>query len=155
MIAKRLLHQTWLAAVLLFSPWLAAFFFNAPLLRQRPVAALVLLPGLAVAASVQHQLVRHLRANHRPGEKDRLFPTLGAANWITLLRAAAVVSLAGLLPMALPGGNGLPEWLVWAPGVVYLGVALADLIDDLAGAEPTRLAGIGRQALRFSARCAH
>ena len=145
MIPIRLRHQAWLAAVLLFSPWLAAFFLNAPLLRQRPVTALALLPGLAVAASVQHQLARHLRANHRPGEEDRLFPTLGAANWITLLRAAAVVSLAGLLPRALPGGNGLPEGLVWVPGVVYLGVALADLLDGMVARRRNRVSELGKR----------
>jgi CDP-diacylglycerol--glycerol-3-phosphate 3-phosphatidyltransferase len=145
MIPIRLLHQSWLAAVLLFAPWLAAFFLNAPLLRQRPVTALALLPGLAVAASVQHQLARHLRANHRPGEEDRLFPTLGAANWITLLRAAAVVSLAGLLPRALPGGNSLPEGLVWAPGVVYLGVALADLLDGMVARRRNRVTELGKR----------
>jgi CDP-diacylglycerol--glycerol-3-phosphate 3-phosphatidyltransferase len=144
-IPLRLAYQSWLAAVLLFAPWLAAFFLNAPLLRQRPVTVLALLPGLAVAVSMQHLLARHLRANHRPGEEDRLFPTLGAANWITLLRAGAVVLLAGLLPRVLPGVDGLPEDLIWAPGLVYLGIALADLLDGLVARRQNRVTELGKR----------
>ena len=141
----RLARQAWLAAALLFAPWLAAFFLNAALLRQRPVTVLALLPGLAVAASVQHLLTRHLGDNHRLGEEGRPFSTLGAANWITLLRAGAVVLLAGLLPGALPGGDGLPEELVWVPGLVYLGIALADLLDGLVARSQNRVTELGKR----------
>ncbi|EKD39481.1 MAG: hypothetical protein ACD_75C00392G0002, partial [uncultured bacterium] len=98
MVPLRLRHQAWLAAVLLFSPWLLAIVLNMPLVRDRPVACLTLLPGLAAAVHVQQQLSRHLRDNHRPGEADRLFPSLGAANWLTLLRAGGIVALSGFLP---------------------------------------------------------
>ncbi len=141
----RLAHQSWLAAALLFAPWMAALSLNAPLLRQRPVTVLALLPGLAVAVSMQFLLARHLWANHRPGEEDRPFATLGAANWITLLRAGAVVLLAGLLPRALPGGDGLPEDLIWAPGLLYLGIALADLLDGLVARKQNRVTELGKR----------
>lgn len=145
MVPLRLRHQAWLAAVLLFSPWLLAIALNMPLVRDRPVALLALLPGLAVAVHVQQQLSRHLRDNHRPGEEDRLFPSLGAANWLTLLRAGGIVALAGFLPMALLPGPGLPKGLSWAPGLVYLGIALADLLDGTIARRQHRETELGKR----------
>lgn len=125
----RLRNQARLATLLLFSPWLLTFLLNAPLLRQRPVLILSLLPGLAAAIHVQYQLTRHLGTNHRLGEEQLLFPTLGAANWLTVLRAGAIVLLGGMLPLALVPEEELPGALGWAPGLLYLGIALADLLD--------------------------
>ncbi len=129
MIPLRLRNQARLATLLLFCPWLLTFLLNAPLLRQRPMAVLTLLPGLAAAIHVRHQLSRYLGANHRLGEEQLLFPTLGAANWITVLRAGAIVLLGGMLPLAVVLEEGLPKVLSWAPGLLYLGIALADLLD--------------------------
>ncbi len=145
MVPLRLRHQAWLAAVLLFSPWLLAIVLNMPLVRDRPVACLTLLPGLAAAVHVQQQLSRHLRDNHRPGEADRLFPSLGAANWLTLLRAGGIVALSGFLPMVLPPGPGLPKGLNWAPGLIYLGVALADLLDGMVARRQQRETELGKR----------
>jgi CDP-diacylglycerol--glycerol-3-phosphate 3-phosphatidyltransferase len=145
MIPVRLRHQSWLAAMLLLSIWLVAAFGNFSLLRHRPVAFLGLLPGLAVTGHILQQLFRHLRANHGPGDEGRLFPTLGAANWITLLRAGAVVALAGFLPITLLPGHGVPEALLWVPGLVYLGIALADLVDGAVARRQQRETELGKR----------
>ena len=145
MVPLRLRYQAWLAAVLLFSPWLAAIVLNMPLVRDRPVAFLTLLPGLAAAVHVQQQLSSHLGDNHRPGEEDRLFPSLGAANWLTLLRAGGIVALSGFLPMVMLPEPGLPKGLDWAPGLVYLGVALADLLDGMVARRQHRETELGKR----------
>jgi len=104
-----------------------------------------LLPGLAVALRLQGQLSHHLASNHRIGEEVPIFTTLGAANWITLLRAGAVVGLAGILPLAIQRSPGLPEVLLWAPGIVYLGIALADLIDGYIARQQGRETVLGKR----------
>lgn len=144
-IPSRLRNQSRLAGLILFSPWLFAVVLNLPLLRRQSIMVWTLLPGLAVAAHVQHQLSRHLGGNHRLGEEGRLYPTLGAANWISLFRAGAIVSLAGLLPMTLLPGHGLPNGLSWAPGLVYLGIALADLLDGLVARRQKRETELGKR----------
>jgi len=144
-IPSRLRNQSRLAGLILFSPWLFAVVLNLPLLRRQSIMVWTLLPGLAVAAHVQHQLSRHLEGNHRLGEEGRLYPTLGAANWISLFRAGAIVSLAGLLPMTLLPGHGLPNGLSWAPGLVYLGIALADLLDGLVARRQKRETELGKR----------
>jgi CDP-diacylglycerol--glycerol-3-phosphate 3-phosphatidyltransferase len=144
-IPSRLRNQSWLAAVMLLSPWLLAIALNLPLLRRQSIMVLTLLPGLAVAVHVQHQLSRHLEGNHRLGEEGQLYPTLGAANWISLLRAGAIVSLGGFLPMALLPGHDLPAGLSWAPGLVYLGIAVADLLDGLVAKRQKRETELGKR----------
>ena len=94
-VPSSLRRQAWLAAALLCCPWLATLSLCAPLLPLHPLAILSLLPGLIAAIYLELQLVSHLGTNHRCGEADRLFSTLGAANWITLLRGAAVVEHVG------------------------------------------------------------
>jgi CDP-diacylglycerol--glycerol-3-phosphate 3-phosphatidyltransferase len=141
----RLRNQSWLAAAMLFSACLLTVVFNWSLMRQRPLLAFTLLPGLAVGVHVQWQLIRHLEGNHRPGEENQLFPTLGAANWITLLRAGAIIWLAGLLPMTSVPNDGLPDALIWAPGLVYLAIALADLLDGLVARRHRRETQLGKR----------
>ena len=130
-LPTQLFRQCWWAALLLFCAWLLSVAGNWPLLRNNPATFIALLPGLAVAAYVDRQLRQHLSDNHRPAEKDRFFPTLGAANWITLTRAFWVIILAGFLPGAiLPDYQLLSDFAVtWTPGIIYLGVSLADLLD--------------------------
>jgi CDP-diacylglycerol---glycerol-3-phosphate 3-phosphatidyltransferase len=121
--------RSWWAAVILFTPWLLTFFFCWSILQDNPIAILTLLPGLVVAIHLLRQLFHHLSSNHPPLEENLLFPTLGAANWITLLRAGAIVTLAGFLPMAIQGNQGPQSALPWLPGLLYIGVSLADLLD--------------------------
>jgi CDP-diacylglycerol---glycerol-3-phosphate 3-phosphatidyltransferase len=125
----RLRHQSRLAAILLFCPWVLTIVFWRPIVSLKPMAILTFLPGLAIAIHLHRQLSGHLTANHRHHEEDRLFPTLGTANWITLLRAGAIVALSGFLPMAFLQGHETRYHLNWAPGIIYLGISLADLFD--------------------------
>jgi len=138
-------RQVWLAAVLLFCPWLAALYLCTPLFQQQPIAIVSLLPGLIAAIYLQLRLLTHLGANHRCGEADRLFPTLGAATWITLLRGAAVVALAGFLPLAVLPVPVLSPALVWAPGLIYLGISLADLLDGFVARRLHRQTELGQR----------
>lgn len=124
-------QQSWWAALVLFSPWLVTIFFCWPILCSKPITIMGLLPGLAAAAHIARYLYHHLLSNHRYSEEDHLFSTLGTANWITLLRAAAIVALAGFLPLAVQPDLGLlsQERLAWASGIVYLGISIFDLLD--------------------------
>ncbi len=138
-------HQSWLAAVLLFSPWMLTLFACWPVLPDKPVTILAFFPGLAVAVHLQRYLSSHLGTNHPHLEKDRLFPTLGTATWITLLRAVAIVSLAGFLPVAIQPGQGLENAIIWAPGIIYLGISLADLVDGFVARHQGRETELGKQ----------
>ncbi len=144
-IPLRLRHQMRLAAGILFAPWLLAAFLYWPKFRLHPALFLGLLPGLAVAAYFQAQLSHHLGANHRRGEDDHPFPTLGAANWITLLRAGAVVGLAGFLPLAFQRGQDFSDTLHWVPGIIYLGISLADLLDGFVARKHGRVTELGQR----------
>ncbi|GAB6192784.1 CDP-alcohol phosphatidyltransferase family protein [Desulfocastanea catecholica] len=149
----RLRRQSCWAAVLLFFPWLSTIFLCRSLFSDQPATILALLPGLATAIYLHSRLSRHLTANHRPFETDRLFATLGAANWITLLRAAAVVALAGFLPVAVSMvvtsqqslGQLNAGWLAWAPGIIYLGLSLADLLDGYLARRQGRETELGKR----------
>lgn len=138
--------QTWLAAAFLLCPWGVTFFLYRPFLQYQPAIILALLPGFAVSIYLQCQLLRHVGTNHRPGEEDQPFPTLGAATWITLLRAAAVVALAGFLPLASQQrGHALPPALIWVPGLLYLGISLADLLDGFVARKQHRETELGKR----------
>ena len=141
----RLRHQSQLAASLLLCPWLLTMFSFRSIFREEPATILALLPGLAVAVHLQRYLYRHLETNHRYLEEDRLFPTLGAANWITLLRAGAIVALAGFLPMAIQPGHGSRNALNWAPGIIYLGISLTDLLDGFVARRQGRETELGKR----------
>jgi len=144
-ISLRLRRQMRLAAGLLITPWLLAVYIWWPLFRLRPAVMLAFLPGLAVAVYIQMQLSHHLGNNHRRGEDDRLFATLGAANWITLARAVAVVGLAGFLPMSVQRSQEWPAVLTWAPGIIYLSLSLADLLDGFAARKQRRETELGKR----------
>lgn len=141
----RLQRQAWLAAALLFSPWLAAVLFYWPLFLRQPLGLLMLLPGLAVAVYLQQQLWRNLGGNHRHGEEDCLFSTLGAATWVTLLRATVVVALAGFLPLTFQHGQAQTPALLWIPGLLYLGIGMADLLDGFLARKLHRETELGKQ----------
>lgn len=138
-------RQAWLAAALLFSPWLAALFLYISLLQSHPLVIVSLLPGLIAAIYLQLRLISHLGSNHRYGEADRPFPTLGAATWITLLRGAAIVTLAGFLPLAVLPVTTLPQALVWGPGLIYLVISLADLLDGFVARRQNRQTELGQR----------
>ncbi|MCG6972123.1 MAG: CDP-alcohol phosphatidyltransferase family protein [Desulfobacterales bacterium] len=144
-IPLRLRRQMRPAAGFLFAPWLLSLCFCWHEIPSQPSVILGLLPGLAVAVHIQRQLVRHLGSNHRRGEDGHLFATLGTANWITLMRAGAIIGLAGILPWTLSRGPSLPNSLSWAAGIVYLGLSLADLLDGLVARKQERETELGRR----------
>lgn len=134
-----------LAAGLLITPWLVTVCIHMPIPGLPPGVILSFFPGLAAAVYIQSQLYRHLGTNHRRGEEDHPFPTLGAANWITLIRASAVVGLAGFLPMSVQPDQNWPTLLTWAPGTIYLGISLADLFDGFAARKQRRETELGKR----------
>ncbi|TKB27652.1 CDP-alcohol phosphatidyltransferase family protein [Desulfopila sp. IMCC35006] len=142
----RLRHQSRFAAMLLFSPWLTTVFLFWSFLQDEPITVLALLPGLVVAIYLQQYLSGHLASNHRFFEEGQLFSTLGAANWITLLRAGAIVALAGFLPLAMQSqGLEISNGLSWAPGLIYLGISLADLCDGFVARRQGKETELGKR----------
>jgi CDP-diacylglycerol--glycerol-3-phosphate 3-phosphatidyltransferase len=144
-IPLQLHYQARVAAAVLLAPWLLTLYLCWPHFPQHPALILGLLPGLAVALRIGERLYRHIGANHRDGEEGHLFTTLGAANWITLLRAGAIVGLAGILPAAMRFGHTLPNALNWAPGIIYLGSSLADLADGYVARKQGRETVLGKR----------
>ena len=136
-------RQAWLAAALLLCPWLATLCLYQPLGAAPPIIFATLLPGLLVAVHLQRQLFTHLASNHPRGKADQPYSTLGAANWITLLRATGIVALAGFLPQAAHD-HVLPPALLWAPGLIYLGISLADLLDGIVARKQHRETELGQ-----------
>lgn len=143
----RLRHQSWWATLLLFFTWLWTIFSCRPLLYEEPLAIIGLLPGLAVVVHIHRHLSHHLASNHRHLDEDHVFATLGAANWITLLRAAAIVGVAGFLPLSFQPGLMLPTQnvLAWAPGIIYLGISILDLLDGYVARKQGRETELGKQ----------
>jgi CDP-diacylglycerol--glycerol-3-phosphate 3-phosphatidyltransferase len=144
---SRLRRQSRWAHLLLFLPWLWTIFSCRYIFYEEPFTLLGLLPGLVVVVHIQRQLSYHLASNHLHHQEDKLFTTLGAANWITLLRAAAIVALAGFLPLAfLPDYELLSQdTLAWAPGIIYLGVSMLDLLDGYVARRQGRETELGKQ----------
>ncbi len=68
-------------------------------------------------------LRRGLPDNRRRGETD-IFPRLGLANAVTLLRGCLLGILAGFLLFPRPPGA-----LAWLPALVYTAAALTDFVD--------------------------
>ncbi len=143
---SRLRRQAWGAGLLLLTPWLLTIACYRLIFRDNPTAIPALFPGLLVAIYLGQNLFRHLSSNHRPSEDGLLFPTLGLANWISLLRAGAVVALAGFLPFAIkvPDPANL-RLLTWAAGILYLGISLADLGDGYAARKQGRETALGKR----------
>lgn len=146
-VPVRLRHQSRWAALLLFSPWLISIFLSWPIIYSQPFSVIGLLPGLAVAAHIVLYLSFNLASNHRPFQEEHLFPALGAANWITLLRAAAIVAMASILPIALHSKPRVfePDTLAWASGIIYLGISLFDLLDGYVARKQKRETVLGKQ----------
>jgi CDP-diacylglycerol--glycerol-3-phosphate 3-phosphatidyltransferase len=104
-----------LAAALSFIP-LRSIGLAEPAWRWAAPVALAMAYTLAV-------LRRGLPDNRRRGE-TALFPRLGLANAITLLRGCLLGILAGFLLFPRPGGL-----LAWLPALVYTAAALTDFVD--------------------------
>lgn len=68
-------------------------------------------------------LWRHLPDNRRPGNIV-VFPSLGVANGLTLVRGLLLALLAGFLFAPWPSGL-----LAWAPALIYTAAGIADGLD--------------------------
>lgn len=93
----------------------------------RPAALRWGVQAAAVMAAVLVRLETSLALNRLP-RSPRLLPSLGAANLLTLGRAALIAAMAGFLFQDPPGGRS-GEWLRWAPGGLYLLAVLMDHLD--------------------------
>jgi len=93
----------------------------------RPSAVRWSVQAGAVMAYVLIRLQTSLELNRRP-RGTRLLTSLGAANALTLARAALIAAMAGLLFQGSPG-DGRGAWLRWAPGGLYLLAVLMDYAD--------------------------
>jgi CDP-diacylglycerol---glycerol-3-phosphate 3-phosphatidyltransferase len=83
-------------------------------------------PTAMVLAWFLFRLRRTLDLNHPPGDPE-LRPALGAANWLTIVRAGLAAPLAGFLcqtPVAAAGA----AW-DWLPGLFYLAASGLDQVD--------------------------
>lgn len=146
-VLRRLRRQSRLAALFLFLPWMWTIFSCRAIFFREPFTIMTLLPGLAVVIHIHRHLAHHLVSNHRHGEENALFATLGAANWITLLRASLIVALAGFLPLAFLPDHGLlnQDTLAWAPGIIYLVISMLDLLDGYVARRQGRVTELGKQ----------
>ena len=130
-LPPQLRRQARIAEFFLLACWLMTVYYWLPFFFYQPTHMLTLLPGLLIWLHLHRQLQLHLTDNHHPVEKDRFYSTLGAGNWITLARGCGVIILTGFLPFAvLPEHESLSHTgLVWVPGIIYLTLSLADLLD--------------------------
>lgn len=133
------------AVFLFFGPWLISCLVCLPSIRNEPLSALALLPGLVVAFHLQRVLYLHLAANHQPACGARPHTTLGAANWLTLMRGGAVVALAGFLPAALNRQEMQSTFFAWTPALIYLGISLADIVDGMVARLSKRETELGKK----------
>lgn len=81
----------------------------------------------AVMAVVLIRLETSLELNRLP-RGNHLLPSLGAANLLTVGRAALIAVMAGFL-FQEPPGDGRGAWLHWAPGGLYLLAVMMDYAD--------------------------
>ncbi|MCU0559814.1 MAG: CDP-alcohol phosphatidyltransferase family protein [Desulfobacterales bacterium] len=100
--------------------------------------------GLQTAAVMVYLWIRtdHMLALNRPPGKPRLNPRLGAANAVTLVRAALIAVLAGFLFRPAIDPAGPAAWAAWLPAALYLAASGLDAVDGglaRAAGGPTRL----------------
>jgi CDP-diacylglycerol--glycerol-3-phosphate 3-phosphatidyltransferase len=131
--------------MLLFFTWLATLFLQLPFLQNKPMLFLALLPGIGIALYIPLILYRNLHLNYSDTTSKLLFSTIGMANWITLWRAAAIVALAGFLPLPLMQKELPAPALGWLSGGLYLFIALTDLLDGFAARKTKRVTELGKR----------
>lgn len=144
---RRLRRQSRWATLLLFLPWLWTILSCRHIFYEEPFIIIGLLPGVAALIHIHRHLAHHLLSNHLHLEENFLFATLGAANWITLVRASSIVALAGFLPLAFLPDHGLlsQDPLAWVPGIIYLVISMLDLLDGYVARRQRRETELGKQ----------
>jgi phosphatidylglycerophosphate synthase len=97
-------------------------------------------PSLIVLTWFFFRMQRALVRNHAPGDSE-LRPSLGAANAITVTRAALAATLAGfIIPPPPAGAEALWEWL---PGLVYMTAVVLDGADGYVARRSADVTGLG------------
>jgi CDP-diacylglycerol--glycerol-3-phosphate 3-phosphatidyltransferase len=120
------LKRQW-AALAALTGFLAAAVASLILMRVGPDAALRWSPPVVIGLVwFFMRLRKSLTLNHPPDAPD-LYPGLGAANLVTVLRATLTASLAGFL--FLDPARETNDLLEWAPGTVYLAAVALDAAD--------------------------
>ncbi len=94
-------------------------------------AAAAVQGGLQTAALMVYLWIRtdRMLELNRPPWDARLRPRLGAANRVTLLRAALIAVLGGFLFQPALAPEGAAGWAAWVPGLLYLAAAALDAAD--------------------------
>jgi CDP-diacylglycerol--glycerol-3-phosphate 3-phosphatidyltransferase len=121
----RLKHQ-W-AALAALTGLSAAAVAGLILMRVGPEAALRWSPPVVIGLAWFFMRLRKSLALNHPPEAPDLYPGLGAANLVTVFRAALTASLAGFL--FLEPAREMNALLEWAPGMVYLAAVTLDAAD--------------------------
>jgi CDP-diacylglycerol---glycerol-3-phosphate 3-phosphatidyltransferase len=115
------LRRQWLATALLWvSSWLVFYALLRPVWLQS--GRWLVLSGLVLAYGLR-VLWRNLPANHRPGE-DRLLPSIGPGNTLSLVRGLCIGLIAGFLFGPWPMGA-----LAWVIVLLYTIADIADYFD--------------------------
>ena len=126
--ARRQLRRQWRLAGACGVPFIGGGFW---LLLEHGGLSAALQGGLQTAAVMVYGWIRWGRAldlNHPPQE-PRLRPSLGVANWLTLLRGGLIAVLAGFLFQPAFAGGSLAGWVAWAPAAIYIAAAALDGAD--------------------------
>lgn len=120
--AMRQLRRQWgWVAVAWVAAWLVAYWLLRP---NWPFAnRWLLLSGLVLVYGLWWVLWRHLATNH-PAGSNRLLPTLGPGNALTLLRGLCIALISGFLFGPWPPGR-----LAWAIVALYTLADVADYFD--------------------------
>lgn len=117
------LRRQWLYVVLSYGAMLATGYWA--MLQIWPASDAIRWLLLATATMSIQMIVLWwaLRFNHRPGGAP-LFPDIGLANSMTLVRGLLTCLMAGFLFGPSPAG-----WLAWAPAVLYMTERVIDFFD--------------------------
>jgi len=125
---RQRLRREWRLAGAWGLPFIGGVFW---LLLEHEGLAAALRGGLQTAAVMVYGWTRWGRAlelNHPPPE-PRLRPSLGAANWLTLLRGGLIAVLAGFLFQPALVYSGQADWVAWVPAALYIAAAALDVAD--------------------------
>jgi CDP-diacylglycerol--glycerol-3-phosphate 3-phosphatidyltransferase len=137
-------NQASCAALFIILPVLVSACCFLYIDRFTLTTGLALLPGAGVASYLTLTLWSNLETNRSTHDPALFYPTLGAANWLTLLRGSGVVALACLLPVAQSQSSASIYHASIAASAVYLMVALADLGDGLIARKSGRETELGK-----------
>lgn len=129
--ALRALRGEWLILLGIYAgAWYVSLRLLAGMWPSAAADRWALLAGAVLLAQLG-MLWLALPRNHpmdQPRTDDNLLPSLGAGNWLTLLRGMLLGLLAGFLVLPRPQ-LGVDGWLAWVPVILYTTAAIADAFD--------------------------